>query len=610
MHHHYPILMLALLWLMTGCRGDELVYPAQDHSIPGVEGQGCLYILNEGNMGSNKAQIDLMNLATGVYTRNYYGGQNPNVAKELGDVGNDIQVYGSRMYAVINCSHKVEVMDLHCRRIGQVDLPNCRSLAFDGGRMYVSAYVGSVADPDLLGSVYEVDTATLQVLREVKVGHQPDELLVQDGLLYVCNSGGYLSTYDSTLSVVDIRTMTELRQVTVGINPQRIVQDVDGRLWVACQGNRGSIPPSVAVMQQGEVIRRISVRADNLTSADREVYALDSEHKTLSRLYLTGERQTMLDLSDMEHPYGLYVHDYIYVTDAKNYVSSGELRCYSLEGDLRWSAQTGDIPGHMVWADVQSDSTAEPKPEPRDTIRVYEYRPAPGQFVNTMPRYAEGDTPESMRLKAEQAINRGETITLGGWGGQITLGVGHSILNGEGRDFRILGNAFLLPGYEQYGASEPGIVMVSRDDNGNGLPDDAWYELAGSDYNDTGTLHHYHKTYFREADTVRNPFHTQPYYPQWYTEDSILFEGACLASTTTQIGSQWAQQVRAYGYADNLPNTDTLGTGMDISWAVDTDGVSVSLPWIDFIRIYTAVDETNELTGELSTEIMGLVIED
>ena len=88
-------------------------------------------------MGSNKARIDYMNLQTGVYITNIYGQQNPNQIKELGDVGNDIKVYGSRLYAVINCSHKVEVMDLQAHRIGQVDLPNCRYLAFADGKAYI-----------------------------------------------------------------------------------------------------------------------------------------------------------------------------------------------------------------------------------------------------------------------------------------------------------------------------------------------------------------------------------------------------------------------------------------------------------------------------------------
>ena len=37
------------------------------------------------------------------------------------------------------------------------------------------------------------------------------------------------------------------------------------------------------------------------------------------------------------------------------------------------------------------------------------------------------------------------------------------------------------------GSSEPGIVLVSKDTNGNGLADDEWYELAGSEYNSPAT---------------------------------------------------------------------------------------------------------------------------
>ena len=38
-----------------------------------------------------------------------------------------------------------------------------------------------------------------------------------------------------------------------------------------------------------------------------------------------------------------------YVTDAKNYVSSGQLHCYSRDGKRKWSMRTGDIPAHMCF---------------------------------------------------------------------------------------------------------------------------------------------------------------------------------------------------------------------------------------------------------------------
>ena len=51
-------------------------------------------------------------------------------------------------------------------------------------------------------------------------------------------------------------------------------------------------------------------------------------------------------------PYGIAVHPVtkdIYVTDAKNYVSSGTLYCYDQDGFQKWGVRTGDIPAHMVF---------------------------------------------------------------------------------------------------------------------------------------------------------------------------------------------------------------------------------------------------------------------
>ena len=91
---------------MTSCRGEEIIFPAeyevllidarQESSFAPDEPIG-MYLLNEGNMGSNKATIDYLDLCNGIYIRNIYGERNPHVIKELGDVGNDIQVYGNSL---------------------------------------------------------------------------------------------------------------------------------------------------------------------------------------------------------------------------------------------------------------------------------------------------------------------------------------------------------------------------------------------------------------------------------------------------------------------------------------------------------------------------------
>lgn len=619
MHISRKILVFALCSLLLwSCRGDEVIYPTIGTHVTDLTGKGGLYILCEGNMGSNKARLDYMNLEKGDYYSNWYGAQNPNQLKELGDVGNDVQQHGGRLYAVINCSHKVEVMDIQARHIGQVEISNCRYMAFHGDKLYVSAYVGSVANPELLGSVYEVDTATLQITREVKVGHQPDELCIIDNYLYVVNSGGYLvNQYDSTISVVNLHSFQEVRRIPVGLNPTRLRKDDHNQLWVCCQGNYKDVKPQVVVLKNEQIVHRIEMPCANISVCGSTVGILDGENKALCS-FSTADYKSLstLSLSTYEHPYGLLLtEDALYITDAKNYVSSGVLHCYSLTGQECWTAKTGDIPGHLCLVtgayDLHGDTTHHDTTATYSPYinRVYEFVPGMGQFVNELPKYEEGDDAESMCRKCEKAIanNAGGMISLGGWGGYVTFGFDHAVENKEGRDLQILGNAFYMTGSDEYGSSEPGIVLVSQDTNGNGLPDDTWYELKGCLYDDPQTEHNHAVTYTREGDTLQNPFHKHPYYPQWLTADEYTLNGALLPPQSAKINNQNVQRILDFGYVDNKPNTDLEGTSFDISWAVDASGQPVTLEKVDFIRVYCAVDEILPQTGELSTEVAGAI---
>lgn len=619
MHNRCKILVFALCSLLLwSCRGDEVIYPTIGTHVTDEVRTGGLYVLCEGNMGANKARLDYINLEKGDYYSNWYGAQNPRQMKELGDVGNDIQQYGGKLYAVINCSHKVEVMDARARHITQIDIPNCRYLAFKGNKMYVSAYVGSIADPEMLGSVFEVDTNSLTITREVKVGHQPDELCVVDDKLYVCNSGGYLTNrYDSTLSVVDLNTFTETGKITVGLNPTRVRVDNRKHLWVCCNGNYADVAPALVVLDNTSVVKRISTPCANISIQGSVTYIIDNKENKL-RAFSTidySEQACPINIKNYEHPYCLLAtEDALFITDAKNYVSSGVLHCYSYDGREHWNARTGDIPGHLCRVtgayDINGDTTKTDTTKHSPYIRtVYEYLPGMGQFVNELPKYEEGDDVASMCRKCEAAIanNAGGMISLGGWGGYVTFGFDHPVQNKEGRDIQILGNAFYMTGSTEYGSSEPGIVLVSRDENQNGKPDDTWYELKGCLYDDPGTQHFVSRTYTLEGDTLQNPFHKHPYYPQWLTADEYTVTGALLPPQSVVISGQNVQRILDYGYVDNKPNKDLDGTSFDISWAVDAYGQPVDLPSVDFIRVYNAVDEILPQTGELSTEVAGAI---
>ena len=386
MMKYLKILILYFLPLMmsaTGCREDELVVPTEYDIVPetpmpttGIRG---FYLVNEGNMGSNKCTLDYFDYFTGLYARNFYAERNPHVIKELGDVGNDIGIYGSKLYVVVNCSHKVEVMDARTGvRLGQIDIPNCRYVRFHRGKAYVSAYVGPVLiDPDApRGAVYQIDTLSLKAAAKVTVGYQPEEMEVVDDYMYVANSGGYRAPdYDNTVSVIQMVDFKQIRQIPVGINLHRLKKDRYNKLWVSSRGDYMTRPSRLYVLDKKPGFNEMTV-TDTLALACSNMaihgdslyyYATEWSNYTQSNTISYGiidvrtkevvSTNFITDGTDAQItvPYGIAVHPEtgdIFVTDAKNYVSSGTLYCFSPEGKCKWSVRTGDIPAHIAFLPI------------------------------------------------------------------------------------------------------------------------------------------------------------------------------------------------------------------------------------------------------------------
>ena len=305
--------------------------------------------------------------------------------------------------------------------------------------------------------------------------------------------------------------------------------------------------------------------------------------------------------------------------------------------------------------------------------RVYEYRPAPGQFINTMPIARVGEPVDSVLARCRAAICgyidtvtttfHGQTITridtiwaesmisLGGYGGYVIVGFDHPVVNMHTYDFEIQGNAFVSERESHGGSSEPGIVMVGVDVDGDGVPSDGdqWYELAGSEYNHPRTQHDYEITYYRpnenkqrtpshvdpflndttyilwtsndvDPDSTsgymsRNTYHNQPYWPLWLQgEETLTYSGSKLRCNAVDLGgnegnSYYVQYFFDWGYVDNLPNYSQLtpdalhNPGFKIDWAVDEQGNHVNLTHIDFIKVYNAMNQYCGWTGETSTEV-------
>lgn len=311
--------------------------------------------------------------------------------------------------------------------------------------------------------------------------------------------------------------------------------------------------------------------------------------------------------------------------------------------------------------------------------KVYDFLPAPSQFVNSLPKCNIGDTKATVLARVEEKIcgkmeieenelpdgtivndttikvSSGE-ISLGSYGGYVVFGFDHPVVNVKGEyDLQIFGNAFqsnesTMPG----GSSEPGIVMVSRDANDNGIPDDPWYELAGSEYNNPKTQKHFTITYYKPDDNkpavpspndptitdaeyirwtcnsvdslqegyvFKNAFHSQSYWPLWEDSVTLTFTGTKLACNGEDIGKNgrvyWFQHCYDWGYVDNRPDAHygygidktgvDLNKGFNIEWAVDDEGNPVDLKQIDFVKVYCGVLQYCGQLGETSTEVAGAI---
>lgn len=365
-----------LLCMLSSCRGPEIYVPAEEEKKGDTTHTEVLgfYLLNEGNMGSNKASLDYYDCTKASYIRNIYAEANPDITQSLGDVGNDIKIYGSRLYAVINCSNLVEVMDAAtARHIGTLQVPNCRYITFKDGFGYLTSYAGPVvidATKAQIGYVAKFDTATLQVVDTFHVGFQPDELEVVGSKLYVANSGGYMvPNYENTVSVIPLSSAQPVSRSTITVvnNLHRLRADRYGQLWVSSRGDYFGQPSRLYCIDTNtdKVVDSVMTAVSNMWLDGDSLYICATEFS-----YVTYDTEVTFAIVDvrtheiltrnfiqdpsvkMEKPYGIAVHPItkdIYVTDAKNYVSPGTLWCIGQDGIAKWSVRTGDIPAHMVF---------------------------------------------------------------------------------------------------------------------------------------------------------------------------------------------------------------------------------------------------------------------
>ncbi|MEP6751013.1 MAG: DUF5074 domain-containing protein [Bacteroidota bacterium] len=303
-----------------------------------------LYVLSEGTFNGNNTTLSFYNLATNTPTTDFFAAAN---ASKLGDTGNDIIIYGGKIYIVMNVSSYVEVADARtAKEIKKIDFKTTASVPRQP--RFAVGYKNKVLVSSYDGTVAVIDTTSLTVDKFITVGSNPEQVVVYGSNLYVANSGGLSPVYDSTVSVVDLTSFTETKKITVGLNPGSITADDAGNIYVACTGDYGAHSPKLVKISTstGTVTKSADTAVGKIRFYNGLLYVTGgylgaANVRTLSTIdFKQTSSNFVTDGTVVKIPYGLSIDATtgdVYVTDAVDYISSGQVFCFDKTGKKKFS---------------------------------------------------------------------------------------------------------------------------------------------------------------------------------------------------------------------------------------------------------------------------------
>jgi YVTN family beta-propeller protein len=333
--------------ILASCHKDKNI--TKPDTTPVTDG---FYVLNQGLFNDNNSTLSFYNYTSKQVTADIFSSAN---GRGLGDTGNDVEIYGSKMYIVVNVSSTVEVVNAKtAKSLQQIKLFNGatarqpRDVAFYNGNAYVTSYDGTVA---------VIDTASLTVSKYITVGRNPEQLAVANGKLYVANSGGLdYPNYDNTVSVIDLASGTVTKSLTVTINPQNVSTDNNGNVYVLSAGNYNDIGPSLAVIDDNAdaVKSQTNFDGSNMTAQGTNLYFITSANKIIiydTKSQTVSNSNFITDGTAITTPYSIAVDgttNEVFVTDAKDYTSAGAVYAFDKTGKKEYSITVGINPGKIA----------------------------------------------------------------------------------------------------------------------------------------------------------------------------------------------------------------------------------------------------------------------
>jgi YVTN family beta-propeller protein len=351
---------------LTSCEKDPTAPPI--NGTTKISGRG-LVVLNEGLFNMNNATLTWYDFESETAHTDWFEIENN---RKLGDTGNDMGVYGGKIYVVVNVSSQVEVLDANTgKSLKQIPFFDTekprqpRNIAFLKNKAFVCSFDGTVA---------VVDTTSLTIEKYIRVGRNPDGITTENNKIYVSNSGGLdFPNYDNTVSVIDFDSLEEIKKITVGSNPWTLKGDGNGFVYLIARGNYDDEKMHLQIIDTGkdELVHTFSqfqALSFSLGKESAYVYYYDfmggSGSSVMSIDMQTREIISENFISDgtmLESIYGIYADTLsgnVFITDAKGFTSRGQVYCFNEDGELLYSFQAGLNPSSMgmVYTTVEPEN--------------------------------------------------------------------------------------------------------------------------------------------------------------------------------------------------------------------------------------------------------------
>lgn len=355
-HLFATFLYMTVVMAFTACSDDNAPW-WQQHDSDIEMARSRAFVLHEGSYNMNNAAIGYFDFTNDkAYEGDVFEAQN---SRKIGDTAQDLIYADGKFYIVVAGSKYVARLNGVGREEARLsyaenaELGDPRYVAASKGKLYVTSYGGYVS---------RIDAQTMKIERSVKVGRNPEQIVIVGSNIYCVNSGWGTG---NTLSVIDETTFDKAETVTIMDNPQRIVATASGKLVIQGTGSDYSSPrvdvydittgKTVTIGQGSSMATRGDVVyvANSLWSSDGTTtsfysYDVETEKKNDSPLTdMPAELATATTYSINVNPY----NNHIYVTTTL--YNSGNGTVYHFDASGRYVGKfnsAGQNPNKIVFA--------------------------------------------------------------------------------------------------------------------------------------------------------------------------------------------------------------------------------------------------------------------